>query len=626
MNDNAPMVKKQQVFCHSSSNNGLNTLINFESSSNLPLGEALGEALSFLHVIDLVKSSCTSRYFLEVSTKVLRDIESIELRNVPLIDDNGVMALLKRCSQLKHLDLSVRRLSPQGLQALARAPLDRLLLSNGQHFEPNHLAVLLGQGIEGPSSLRLLSLLNFRAEWTTAQIQAFFHQHPRLEGLALYNYFIRLTHGSYADPELWQSLSLSGQLLRVQELSFSPLYAVDLQGLLEYAPNLRSLTCFLEDAITDHLCSSFALCTPNIKEINLRDDGPQFPDLSNDGLQALARCTSLEKLKLIRTKGNYRECSDLGIVYLAMKCLRLGTLTLQGFSKLSDTALSAICTNLKNLEHLHLQGCRSLTGWAFYPSCSKQRTLPKWLKTLNLSQCREIGSEAVDHVIRQCRYLEDLNVAACSVDDSFLPYLRLSPSLSILCLMSCSITDAGLCALADKHVKENEVWTDDEIKERLAACSKLQLIKFGVRGCWKVSDAGLCALITAGLFEKLESLDLTGLSSLSDNCVLMIAQKCPFLLHVKLKDCTSLTDRSIEYLQSAACSKNLTVLYLSKCSKMSGFGLYFLFNPHFPRLTYVDLENFPAKKQDIEALAENKPDTMINSSVLPLSDPEISLH
>lgn len=195
----------------------------------------LAGALSFLSIIDLCQCCRASRQFSTVTNLVLQNTHKIELRHIPYIDDAGIISILRRCPKLQHADVSCKRLGPKGLNALCRAavrqhsrsrvPLDRLLLTDGFHFEPADLDVLL----EG-SELRLLSLLNFTTYWTASHMEHFFDAHHQLTGITLYNCFSNLSR--------WSALSGipgrrgQGQRAWLEELSLSPLTAASLLALV----------------------------------------------------------------------------------------------------------------------------------------------------------------------------------------------------------------------------------------------------------------------------------------------------------------------------------------------------------------------------------------------------------
>jgi len=151
--------------------------------------------------------------------------------------------------------------------------------------------------------------------------------------------------------------------------------------------------------------------------------------------------------------------------------------------------------------------------------------------------------------------------------------------------------------MASGEVQENEIWSEDELK--LAAASKTppSMKRLGLRGLWKVTDFGFIAALMSGLLNSLECLDLTGVTEITDDSMGLVAECCRLLQELKIRDCGYLTDRSLEVLREARCSKTLTHLDISKCFKMTEYGLENLFLPFFPRLSTLELEAFRAKKK-----------------------------
>ncbi|CAI5964380.1 unnamed protein product [Closterium sp. NIES-64] len=162
--------------------------------------------------------------------------------------------------------------------------------------------------------------------------------------------------------------------------------------------------------------------------------------LTDRGLQAVARCPKLEALVVVRTP----DCTDAGMAAIAAGCTGLRRLHIEGWAPghIGDTGLGAIARCCRDLQELVLVA-HSCTAASLKPLATNCRGLER----LTLCSSSAMG---------------DLEMACLAYG---------CPSLRRLCVKGCSrVTDLGIIALAN-------------------GCPSLQRLK--VRRCSNVTPSSL---------------------------------------------------------------------------------------------------------------------------------------
>ncbi|GJP67682.1 hypothetical protein CLOP_g24475 [Closterium sp. NIES-67] len=162
--------------------------------------------------------------------------------------------------------------------------------------------------------------------------------------------------------------------------------------------------------------------------------------LTDRGLQAVARCPKLEALVVVRTP----DCTDAGMAAIAAGCTGLRRLHVEGWAPghIGDTGLGAIARCCRDLQELVLVA-HSCTAASLKPLATNCRGLER----LTLCSSSAMG---------------DLEMACLAYG---------CPSLRRLCVKGCSrVTDLGIIALAN-------------------GCPSLQRLK--VRRCFNVTPSSL---------------------------------------------------------------------------------------------------------------------------------------
>ncbi|KAG2198015.1 hypothetical protein INT47_004982 [Mucor saturninus] len=127
----------------------------------------------------------------------------------------------------------------------------------------------------------------------------------------------------------------------------------------------------------------------------------------------------------------------------------------------------------------------------------------------------------------------------------------------------------------------------------LTACTRLE--RLTLAGCSKLTDVGLCALITHqkchGIGAELVSIDLSDVVQVTDTTVLKVAYCCPNLQGFNLgmsQEQQSITDTSV--VELARQCRNLKRIKLNNCTKITERSAIDLAS-HCPRLVEVDFTN-----------------------------------
>lgn len=164
--------------------------------------------------------------------------------------------------------------------------------------------------------------------------------------------------------------------------------------------------------------------------------------------------------------------------------------------------------------------------------------------------------------------------------------------LEVLALNGCDVSDSGLSILG-------------------SGVSPLSSIS--LRGCQRVSDDGVTALLSGSLTSTLASLDLSALPLLTDKATIaLVRSRLPLLVELRLRDCPLIGDTTVISLASAFPQEffggTLRVLDLWNCLGMSAVSLAWLKKPYFPRLRWLGLGwHLKAERRAMTALAKARP-------------------
>lgn len=263
----------------------------------------------------------------------------------------------------------------------------------------------------------------------------------------------------------------------------------------------------------------------------------------------------------------------------------------------TDSALSKIAGNLKNLEILDLGGCCNVTNnGVFLVAWGLQK-----LKTLDLRSCWHVSDQGIEHIaglhpetapgnlalehlgLQDCQRLSDeglrhvstglhtlksINLSFCvSISDSGLKHLAKMTSLRELNLRSCdNISDIGMAYLAEggSRITSLDVSFCDKIGDQaLVYISQglFNLKSLSLSAC-QVSDEGICKI--AKTLHDLETLNIGQCSRITDKGLVTIAESMKNLKCIDLYGLPRMTRSCLEIImkKSSLTSLNLGLFHV----------------------------------------------------------------
>ncbi|KAK6133069.1 hypothetical protein DH2020_033108 [Rehmannia glutinosa] len=349
------------------------------------------------------------------------------------------------------------------------------------------------------------------------------------------------------------------------------------------------------DVISDTLMASITSTLPFLVELDLKDrpySEPKLPhDLTNNGLQFLASCRYLTHLSIVRSRLNYypfsfKRINDMGLLLLAESCISLESVTLGGFSKVTDAGFSSLIRASQNLKELEIRNAPLLSDMVFHDT-----NIASSLVELKLRSCNLITSEATAELASSST-LEVLDTYSCrSIADLCLDYISHLSTLTSLNLGGADITDSGLSVLSK---------------------SDLPLTNLCLRGCTRVTDRGIICLLDNGVRIKktLSSLDVGNMPGMSDRAIHAIVSSAEAITELSMRYCYHVTDASFKTLASGRCNGRILLqkLDVCHCIRFSAGVLELLQRPFFRGLRWLGVGSTSlVKKADFAAICGMRP-------------------
>lgn len=146
-------------------------------------------------------------------------------------------------------------------------------------------------------------------------------------------------------------------------------------------------------------------CASSLKTLKLLD----CYKVGDESISSLAKyCKNLETLII----GGCRDITDESIKLLAMACnSSLKNLRMDWCLKVSDSSISCLFSQCKNLEALDIGCCEEVTDAAFLSLVNRDTELR--LKVLQASNCPKITVSGIGMLLEGCSSLEFLDVRSC---------------------------------------------------------------------------------------------------------------------------------------------------------------------------------------------------------------------
>eukprot|EP00249_Psilotum_nudum_P022244 c28432_g1_i3 orf=347-2197(+) len=573
------------------------------------LPHALLQSILFrLDVPSICAAAAACRCLHFCASQVLPHLQSFHLLEIAPSYD-GLKHLLSCNLTLQSLRLDCSNLDDAALECILKPQLQELYLENCDHFSAN-LLVEIGQHC---TDLRLLSLeLGWQADSQevgscSTGLEQLLRSCSLLESLSL------KCEGSCFDSHTYAAIpSLVAPSLKYLDLGYAferdakqlfnlnvPQIASHRQGQRTYSfANLEKL-CLVLDRITDSLVMTISKNLLCLTDLDLRDEPSEEPlvafDLTNWGVQEIGSCSMLRRLSLVRSQdwypASFRRVNDLGILLMAEKCTNMESIRLGGFSRITDAGCRAILHSCVNLHVFELLQTSQLTDLAFLDLPAT----PLTLISVSLASCTLISDCSLIH-LAYCRDLEVLNLKGCrSVGDGGLKAISGLCRLKTLVLNGSDISDAGLSILGKGFAP---------------------LVQLSLRGCQRVSDHGITALVDGLIVQTLEDLDLSSIASLTDNAILALVRSGMQIIELRLRDCPLIGDTSVMALASMTFKGRgfggtLRLLDLWNCRCISLLSAGWFRKPYFPRLRWLGIGWNLLSQTILDTLRKERPSMRI---------------
>ncbi|KAL3697584.1 hypothetical protein R1sor_011660 [Riccia sorocarpa] len=182
----------------------------------------------------------------------------------------------------------------------------------------------------------------------------------------------------------------------------------------------------LLDIITEHL--------PELVELHM-----EKLQLSDRGLQAVARCKNLEVLYVVKAP----ECTNVGLSAVATGCRKLRKLHVDGWkaSRVGDEGLLSVARACNDLQELVLIGLN-----ATMTSLSPLATSCHGLERLALCNSETFGDPEFSCIATKCQSLKKLCIKSCPISDHGMEVLATScPNLVKIKIKKCrGVTSASV--------------------------------------------------------------------------------------------------------------------------------------------------------------------------------------
>ncbi|KAJ0039218.1 hypothetical protein Pint_23235 [Pistacia integerrima] len=216
-----------------------------------------------------------------------------------------------------------------------------------------------------------------------------------------------------------------------------------LSAVAEGCHDLRSLHLAGCRFVTDGLLQAISKNCCNLEELVLQG----CTNISDVGITDLVNgCRNITFLDI-------NKCSnigDTGIFSVSKACsASLKTLKLLDCYKVGDESLFSLAEFCKNLETLVIGGCRDISDESLKSLAAACKSS---LKKLRMDWCLNISDSSMSCILTQCRNLEALDIGCCEqvTDAAFEGLGEIELSLKFLMVNCPKVTVAGIGMLLDR--------------------------------------------------------------------------------------------------------------------------------------------------------------------------------
>nr|DAD46678.1 TPA_asm: hypothetical protein HUJ06_016615 [Nelumbo nucifera] len=555
-----------------------------------------------LDVASICSVAATCKTFNGCASQVLSFLPCFHLLDIaPSID--LLRPLLPPNPYLRSLKVDCSQLSDSSIEHLVRPYLNELCLHNCQDFSGKLLSEVGGR-CKDLRTLYLGSVAEKRGRAIhISDLEELLGGCTQLESLSLMfdvSIFLRHNFG-----RVWAMASEKLSALEIGYISsvmvtelLSPTvgsYPCPNYVQSPILPHIQKL-CLSVDYITDTLVGTISKGLVLLTHLDLRDAPMIEPtvtfDLTNPGLQQINQHGKLKHLCLIRSQEfistYFRRVNDLGVLLMADKCSNIESIHLGGFCRVTDAGFRAILHSCSSLHNFRVFHGTQLTDLVFHDITATSLSLT----SVSLRWCNLITNLAVVRLVSNMD-LSYLDLRVCrNLGDEALQAVSTLPKLKTLLLDGSDITDVGLSYLRHGVMKS--------------------LVSLSIRGCKRLTDKCISAIFYGSSGQELQDLDLSNISNLSDNAILLLAKSRVMLTELRLRECPLIGDTSIMALASMQIGDGgwhgsiLRLLDLYDCRGITQLAIRWLKKPYFPRLRWLGLTG-SVNRDMVDALSRSRP-------------------
>ncbi|XP_005863050.2 PREDICTED: F-box/LRR-repeat protein 13 [Myotis brandtii] len=327
--------------------------------------------------------------------------------------------------------------------------------------------------------------------------------------------------------------------------------------------NLQELNVSDCSTLTDESMKHISECCPGILYLNL-----SYTAITNRTMRLLPRhFHNLQNLSLAYC----RKFTDKGLRYLNLGhgCHKLIYLDLSGCTQISVQGFKNIANSCTGIMHLIINDMPTLTD-----NCLKALVE----HCLRITSVVFIGSPHISDlafkVLSKCNLRKIRFEGNKRITDSCFKHIdKHYPNISHIYMANCKgITDSSLKSLSPLK----------------------QLSVLNLANCIRIGDTGLKQFLDGPSSTKLRELNLCNCTQVGDASILRLAERCPNLNYLSLRNCEQLTDSGVEYiiniyslisldlsgtnisnkgLSTLSRHKKLKELSLSECYEFTNYGI-----------------------------------------------------
>ncbi|XP_048195832.1 dynein regulatory complex subunit 6-like [Perognathus longimembris pacificus] len=387
-------------------------------------------------------------------------------------------------------------------------------------------------------------------------------------------------------------------------------------------------------------CIVFTLQKWRINVLHLNFRGFSFQAKT---MRAVSHCKNLQEL-------NVSDCpslTDESMKYISEGCPGILYLNLSN-TTITNKTMRLLSRNFQNLQNLSLAYCRKFTDKGLQylglgNGCHK-------LIYLDLSGCIQISVQGFRNIAESCSGIMHLIIhdmptltdrcvkvlvekclcitsvvfiGSPHISDCTFKELSTCPLQKIRCEGNRMITDACFKNIDRNHPNITHIYMVDCQGITDGGLKSLSLLKqltvLNLANCVRIGDVGLQKFLDGPSSTKIRELNLSNCVLLGDASIVKLAERCPNLNYLSLRNCDHLTDQGLEYLVNifslisidisgtVICNEGLSILSkhkrlkelsISACYKITDVGIQG-FCKKAPFLEHLDVSHCAELTDDI---------------------------